>query len=97
MSDSAHCDRSQFFSYCSKFFEYETDVSQLSQHHLVESIREQKRLAEAQLKMLELQEQSLRQGGNARDLEQISRQVKRISLNGPVSEPPTPPEYAENN
>lgn len=46
--------------------------------------------------MLELQEQSLKQGGTAKDLEQISRQVKRISLNGAVSEPTTPPEYSEN-
>jgi len=70
--------------------------AQLTQQHLVDSIREQKRLAEAQLKMLELQEQSLKQGGNSKDLDQISKRFNRVSLNGPVSEPTTPPEYAEN-
>lgn len=74
-----------------------TNLSQLTQQHLVDTIREQKRVAEAQLKMLELQEESLKAGGNSKDLESISKRFNRVSLNsGPVSEPTTPPEHSES-
>lgn len=50
---------------------------------------------EAQLKALELQEQGLRQPAGAQDMDRITGRLNRVSLTA-VSEPTTPPEYAEN-
>ncbi|KIV86091.1 hypothetical protein, variant [Exophiala sideris] len=63
---------------------------------MYEDIQSAKRKAEEQLRLLELQERSLQMGVNTQDLERISTRMNRISLNGPVSEPTTPPEYAES-
>ncbi|KIX94095.1 uncharacterized protein Z520_10121 [Fonsecaea multimorphosa CBS 102226] len=63
---------------------------------MYEDIQNAKRKAEEQLRLLELQERSLQMGATTQDLERISTRVNRISLNGPVSEPTTPPEYAES-
>ena len=47
--------------------------------------------------MLEEQEAKLQRGVAGSDLESINTRINRISLNGPVREPTTPPEYAEMN
>ncbi|KIW57986.1 hypothetical protein PV05_02539 [Exophiala xenobiotica] len=62
---------------------------------MYDDIQTAKRKAEEQLRLLELQERSLQMGGNGQDLERISTRLNRISFTGPVSEPTTPPEYAE--
>jgi hypothetical protein len=72
------------------------DVPKTPTDPKLEAIREQRRRAEAQLKLLAEQEQGLLQGAVSRDSKGMSLGLKRISLNGPVSEPTTPPEYADN-
>lgn len=59
----------------------------------IDQIREQRRKAEAQLKQLD-EQQKLLEGSSASAFASMSLGPKRISLNGPVSEPTTPPEYA---
>ncbi|KAJ4557958.1 hypothetical protein HRR78_001633 [Exophiala dermatitidis] len=63
---------------------------------IYEDIQSAKRKAEEQLRLLELQERTLQMGASSQDLERISTRLNRISLNGPVSEPTTPPEYADS-
>ncbi|KIX09150.1 uncharacterized protein Z518_00228 [Rhinocladiella mackenziei CBS 650.93] len=76
----------------------ETDYNpkQVKNKQMYDDIQSAKRKAEEQLRLLELQERSLQMGANSQDLERISTRLNRISLNGPVSEPTTPPEYAES-
>jgi hypothetical protein len=62
---------------------------------MYDEIQDARRKAEDQLRLLDLQERNLQLGG-ASDLEGISTRMNRISLNGPVSEPTTPPEYADS-
>lgn len=69
---------------------------QAKNKQIYEDIQSAKRKAEEQLRLLELQERSLQMGASTQDLERISTRLNRISLNGPVSEPTTPPEYAES-
>lgn len=59
----------------------------------IDQIREQRRKAEAQLKQLDEQQKML-EGSSSSAFASMSLGPKRISLNGPVSEPTTPPEYA---
>ncbi|KAK2848477.1 hypothetical protein FQN49_005683 [Arthroderma sp. PD_2] len=54
----------------------------------IEYMREQKRRFEADLKILDLQQEKERQ-----EMDQIARDLAQVGLNGPVSEPTTPPEY----
>lgn len=62
----------------------------------IEQVREQKRKFEAQMKLLDLQEQRLQQGTNTADMENLARGFGRIGLAaGPVSEPTTPPDYSD--
>lgn len=63
---------------------------------MYEDIQNAKRKAEEQLRLLELQERTLQLGVGNQDFDQISNRMNRVSLNGPVSEPTTPPEYAES-
>lgn len=76
--------------------ETETDPQQAKNKQMYEDIQSAKRKAEEQLRLLELQERSLQMGASSHDLERISTRLNRISLTGPVSEPTTPPEYAES-
>lgn len=69
---------------------------QAKNKQMFEDIQTAKRKAEEQLRLLEMQERSLQMGGNTQDMERISTRLNRISLNGPVSEPTTPPEYSES-
>jgi hypothetical protein len=50
---------------------------------------------EAQMKLLELQEEGLQGSGSTEDVNRMSGRLNRISLTA-VSEPTTPPEYSEN-
>jgi hypothetical protein len=50
---------------------------------------------EAQMKLLELQEEGLKGPGSTEDVNRMSGRLNRISLTA-VSEPTTPPEYTEN-
>jgi len=50
---------------------------------------------EAQMKLLDLQEQGLQQPTTQHDIDRMAGRLNRISLTA-VSEPTTPPEYAEN-
>ena len=59
----------------------------------IDQIREQRRKAEAQLKQLD-EQQKLLEGSSVSAFAAMSLGPKRTSLNGPVSEPTTPPEYA---
>ncbi|KAJ9617021.1 hypothetical protein H2200_000742 [Cladophialophora chaetospira] len=70
-------------------------TAQSKNKQIYEEIQNAKRKAEEQLRLLELQERSLHMGANTQDLERISTRLNRVSLNGPVSEPTTPPEYVE--
>ena len=72
------------------------DPPQAKNKQAYEDIQSAKRKAEEQLRILELQERSLQMGASTQDLERISTRLNRMSLNGPVSEPTTPPEYAES-
>ncbi|KAM5444716.1 hypothetical protein MferCBS31731_000171 [Microsporum ferrugineum] len=54
----------------------------------IEYMREQKRRFEADLKILDLQQEKERQ-----EMDQIARDLAQVGLSGPVSEPTTPPEY----
>lgn len=54
-------------------------------------MREQRRRFEADLKLLDLQQEK-----EKREMEAIARDLAKAGLNGPVSEPTTPPEYREN-
>jgi len=69
---------------------------QIKNKQMYEDIQNAKRKAEEQLRLLELQERSLQMGASQQDLESISGRLSGVSLNGPVSEPTTPPEYADN-
>jgi hypothetical protein len=50
---------------------------------------------EAQMKLLDLQEEGLQGQGNTQDVNRLSGRLNRMSLTA-VSEPTTPPEYNEN-
>jgi hypothetical protein len=71
-------------------------LQQALNKQMYEDIQNAKRKAEEQLRLLELQEQSLQLGAGSQDFERLSTRMNRISLNGPVSEPTTPPEYADS-
>ncbi|KAI1994799.1 hypothetical protein LOZ51_001322 [Ophidiomyces ophidiicola] len=57
----------------------------------IEYMREQKKRFEADLQLLNLQQEKEEQ-----EMDQIARDLARAGLNGPVSEPTTPPEYKES-
>jgi hypothetical protein len=74
----------------------DVDLEQAKNKQMYDEIQNAKRKAEEHLRLLELQERSLQMGASTQDLERISTRLNRVSLNGPVSEPTTPPEYAES-
>jgi hypothetical protein len=64
----------------------------------MDEIHSAKRMAEEQLRLLEMQERRLQMGSNPEEsMDSISNRLSRASLHGPVSEPTTPPEYADSS
>src|SRR5438128_1843395 len=62
----------------------------------IEQVREQKRKFEAQMKLLDQQEQRLQQSTNTSEMDHLSRGFGRVNLAaGHVSEPTTPPDYSD--
>ncbi|EEP79253.1 conserved hypothetical protein [Uncinocarpus reesii 1704] len=57
----------------------------------IEYMREQKKRFEADLKLLNLQQEK-----EEEEMDQIARDLARTGLGGPVSEPTTPPEYHDS-
>lgn len=76
-----------------------SDVDMQAQHKSKqqkwEEIQAMKRKAEEQLRLVAMEEQALKTNSDSSDIDNISARLGRSSLNGPVSEPTTPPEYAE--
>lgn len=70
-------------------------AQQKSKQQKWEEIQLMKRKAEEQLRLVAMQEHALKTNGEESELDTISSRLGRASLNGPVSEPTTPPEYAE--
>ena len=56
----------------------------------IEYMREQKKRFEADMKLLDLQQEKEKQ-----EMDQIARDLAQVGLTGPVSEPTTPPEYRD--
>ena len=71
------------------------EQDQMKQQKL-EEIQLMKRKAEEQLRLLGMQEHALTSNGTEPEVETISTRLSRTSLNGPVSEPTTPPEYSDS-
>ncbi|KAL1954840.1 hypothetical protein VTO42DRAFT_528 [Malbranchea cinnamomea] len=57
----------------------------------IEYMREQRKRFEADLKLLDLQQEK-----EKKEMEELARDLAKAGLNGPVSEPTTPPEYRDN-
>jgi hypothetical protein len=72
-----------------------SDLNQNPNQAQLDQIRAERRKAEAQLKQLDEQQKML-EGSASSAFAGMSLGLKRISLNGPVSEPTTPPEYTNN-
>lgn len=71
-------------------------IKQGTKQKLMDEIHSAKRMAEEQLRLLELQERRLQMGTNGEEsMDSITNRLSRASLHGPVSEPTTPPEYAD--
>lgn len=73
----------------------EKQATQKSKQQKWEEIQLMKRKAEEQLRLVAMHEHALKNNGEDAELDTISSRLGRASLNGPVSEPTTPPEYAE--
>lgn len=56
----------------------------------IEYMREQKKRFEADMKLLDLQQEKEKQ-----EMDQIARDLAQVGITGPVSEPTTPPEYGD--
>lgn len=69
---------------------------QLEQKQIFEDIQIARRKAHEQLALLDEKERKLHMGPNKQDVDRLSNGFNRISLNGPVSEPTTPPDYPED-
>ena len=62
-----------------------------------DEIQTMKRKAEEQLRLVAMQEHALKTNGEGAEIDTISSRLGRASLNGAISEPTTPPEYADGN
>lgn len=69
---------------------------QIREKLLFEDIQDARRKAQEQLALLDLQERNLQLAGTHQDLDRLTKGFNRVSLNGPVSEPTTPPDYSED-
>jgi hypothetical protein len=70
---------------------YQSDCSQFEKkrQHL-EFMREQKRRFEEDMKLLDMQHEK-----EKIEMDQLARDLAKVGLSGPVSEPTTPPEYRD--
>ncbi|KAL1968720.1 hypothetical protein VTN77DRAFT_1546 [Rasamsonia byssochlamydoides] len=75
LSSATHLHKSQLFEKKRQHIEY---------------MREQKKRFEADMKLLDLQQEKEKQ-----EMDQLARDLAQASLSGPVSEPTTPPEYRD--
>ncbi|KAK5101414.1 hypothetical protein LTS08_005021 [Lithohypha guttulata] len=71
-------------------------ASQNEQKQIFEDIQIARRKAQEQLALLDEKERKLQMGNASQDVDRFSTGFQRMSLNGPVSEPTTPPDYAED-
>ena len=71
-------------------------ASQHEQKQIFEDIQIARRKAQEQLVLLEEKERQLQMNGGGRDIDRFSGGFQRMSLNGPMSEPTTPPDYSED-
>jgi len=71
-------------------------ASQNEQKQIFEDIQIARRKAQEQLALLDEKERKLQMNGGSRDVDRFSSGFQRMSLNGPVSEPTTPPDYSED-
>jgi len=71
-------------------------ASQNEQKQIFEDIQIARRKAQEQLALLDEKERKLQMNGGNRDIDRFSSGFQRMSLNGPVSEPTTPPDYSED-
>ncbi len=72
---------------------YLLEMQEKAKQQKWEEIQLMKRKAEEQLRLLGMQEHALVSNGDEAELNNVSARLGRTSLNGPVSEPTTPPEY----
>ena len=71
-------------------------ASQNEQKQIYEDIQIARRKAQEQLALLDEKERKLQMNGGKQDIDRFSSGFQRMSLNGPVSEPTTPPDYADD-
>lgn len=71
-------------------------AAQLEQKQIIEDIQIARRKAQEQLALLDEKERRLQLSSTAQDTDRFAGNFNRMSLNGPVSEPTTPPEYADD-
>lgn len=71
-------------------------ATQNDQKQIYEDIQIARRKAQEQLALLDEKERKLQIGNNHADMDRFAGGFQRMSLNGPVSEPTTPPDYAED-
>ena len=72
---------------------YFLEMQEKAKQQKWEEIQLMKRKAEEQLRLLGMQEHALVGNGDEPEVNNVSARLGRTSLNGPVSEPTTPPEY----
>lgn len=71
-------------------------ASQNEQKQIFEDIQIARRKAQEQLALLDEKERKLQMTGANQDIDRFASGFQRMSLNGPVSEPTTPPDYADD-
>lgn len=71
-------------------------ASQNDQKQIFEDIQIARRKAQEQLALLDEKERKLQMSNGHQDMDRFAGGFQRMSLNGPVSEPTTPPDYAED-
>ena len=77
--------------------QYSSFASQNEQKQIYEDIQIARRKAQEQLALLDEKEKRLQLGNPAQqEIDRFTGGFQRMSLNGPVSEPTTPPDYSED-
>lgn len=71
-------------------------ASPYEQKQIFEDIQIARRKAQEQLALLDEKERKLQMNGGPQEIDRFTNGFQRMSLNGPVSEPTTPPDYSED-